>query len=43
MTLDALTDPAGYAFVQQQQGWVGNGVADRFEPPTTLDRFTRSA
>ena len=43
MTLDALTDPAGYAFVQQQQGWVGNGVADRFEPPTTLDRFARSA
>lgn len=39
MTLSALTDPGGYAFVQHGRGWVGNGVADRFEPPTGPERF----
>jgi len=41
--LGDLVDPAGYAFVQGGQGWVGNGVADRFEPPTGQDRFTAAA
>lgn len=41
--LSALTDPAGYAFVQHGRGWVGEGVAARLEPPTGPDRFSVAA
>lgn len=33
-----LRDPDGYAFLQEGQGWVGNGVRERFTP-TGPDRF----
>ena len=39
---DLLQDPAGYAFVSDGQGWVGNGVARRLAP-VGVSRFSDAA
>lgn len=42
MSLGALTDPRGYAFLIEGQGWAGNGISHRYEP-VGADRFSQAA